>query len=84
MRLFRAQRNFYISGFSIFLTLVIRRLVTLISAQACLLAQSEASLKQAKSASDAARNLMKQSTETGKEAKEDKTLEEVNNFFFRI
>lgn len=58
MRLFRAQRNFYISGFSIFLTLVIRRLVTLISAQAQLLAQSEASMKQAQSASQAARDLM--------------------------
>lgn len=80
MRLFRAQRNFYISGFSIFLTLVIRRLVTLISAQASLIAQSEASLKQAKSASDAARNLMKQSTETGKDVTEDKTLEEVCDF----
>lgn len=78
MRLFRAQRNFYISGFSIFLTLVIRRLVTLISAQAGLLAQSEASLKQAKSASDAARNLMNQTTEAGKEATEDKTLTEVS------
>lgn len=82
MRLFRAQRNFYISGFSIFLVLVIRRLVTLISAQASLLAQSEASLKQAKSASDAARSLMKQSTETGKEATEDKTLQEVSSSKF--
>lgn len=34
MRMFRAQRNFYISGFSIFLTIVIRRLVILITAQA--------------------------------------------------
>uniref|UniRef100_A0A1A9X3F8 Endoplasmic reticulum transmembrane protein n=1 Tax=Glossina brevipalpis TaxID=37001 RepID=A0A1A9X3F8_9MUSC len=33
-RLFRAQRNFYVSGFAIFLMLVIRRLVTLISIQA--------------------------------------------------
>lgn len=30
MRLFRAQRNFYIVGFSLFLCLVIRRFVTLI------------------------------------------------------
>ncbi|XP_055914035.1 B-cell receptor-associated protein 31 [Eupeodes corollae] len=72
MRLFRAQRNFYISGFAIFLVLVIRRLVTLISAQASLLAQSEASLKQAQSASDAARNLMSSKpTEKAKEAKEE-------------
>lgn len=60
MRLFRAQRNFYISGFSIFLTLVIRRLVTLISQQATLLAQSEASMRQAESASTAARSLLSQ------------------------
>lgn len=60
MRLFRAQRNFYISGFSIFLTLVIRRLVILISAQAQLLAQSEASMRQAQSATVAARTLLSQ------------------------
>lgn len=71
MRLFRAQRNFYISGFAIFLVLVIRRLVTLISAQASLLAQSEASLKQAQSATAAARNLMSSKPdEKAKEAKE--------------
>lgn len=58
MRLFRAQRNFYISGFALFLSLVIRRLVTLISSQAALLAQSEASMRQAESASAAARTLL--------------------------
>lgn len=60
MRLFRAQRNFYISGFALFLSLVIRRLVTLISTQATLLAESEAALKQARSATTTARNLMSQ------------------------
>lgn len=79
MRLFRAQRNFYISGFSIFLVLVIRRLVTLISAQAGLLAQSEASMKQAQSATAAARTFMTdKSTDKAKEATEDKTLGEVS------
>jgi B-cell receptor-associated protein 31 len=63
MRLFRAQRNFYISGFAIFLSLVIRRLVTLLSAQAQLLAQSEASMRQAQSATTAARTLMSQQKE---------------------
>lgn len=58
MRLFRAQRNFYISGFALFLSLVIRRLVTLISSQAALLAQAEAALKQAQGASATARSLM--------------------------
>lgn len=60
MRLFRAQRNFYISGFAIFLCMVIRRLVSLITTQAQLLAQSEASMKQAQSATAAARSLMNQ------------------------
>lgn len=60
MRLFRAQRNFYISGFAIFLCTVIRRLVSLITTQAQLLAQSEASMKQAQSATAAARSLLSQ------------------------
>lgn len=60
MRLFRAQRNFYISGFAIFLTLVIRRLIVLILEQASLLAQAEASMRQAQSATSAARTLMSQ------------------------
>lgn len=67
MRLFRAQRNFYISGFAIFLSLVIRRLISLITSQAQLLAQSEASMKQAQSATAAARSLLSQ------QKKEDET-----------
>jgi len=58
MKLFRAQRNFYISGFALFFSLIIRRLVSLLSIQASLHAQTEAALKQASSASDAARRLM--------------------------
>ncbi|XP_055845609.1 B-cell receptor-associated protein 31 [Episyrphus balteatus] len=88
MRLFRAQRNFYISGFAIFLVLVIRRLVTLISAQASLLAQSEASLKQAQSATAAARNLMSSKPdEKAKEAKEaepDNTVTEITDLRKRV
>ncbi|CAN8018865.1 unnamed protein product [Ixodes persulcatus] len=61
MKMFRAQRNFYIAGFSLFLWLVIRRLVTLISAQAVLLAVNEASMRQAQSATDAAQSLLKKS-----------------------
>lgn len=60
MRLFRAQRNFYISGFALFLSLVIRRLVCLMSMQATLLAQSEAAMQQAKSATTTAQSLMAQ------------------------
>jgi len=58
MKMFRAQRNFYIAGFALFLWLVIRRLVTLISYQASLMANSEASMKQAESASKAAKQMM--------------------------
>jgi B-cell receptor-associated protein 31 len=58
MRLFRAQRNFYISGFALFLLIVIRRLCQMISELAVLLAQSEANLRQAQSASVAARSLL--------------------------
>lgn len=58
MRLFRAQRNFYISGFALFLCLVIRRIANLISVQAQLMAENEAALKQARSATTTARNMM--------------------------
>ena len=62
MKLFRAQRNFYIAGFALFLCLVIRRLVLLIQVQANLLAEKDAALKQAKGASDAAQSLLKSSS----------------------
>jgi len=58
LKLFRAQRNFYISGFALLLWLIIRRIVTLISRQGTLEAEVQASMKQATSASDAARSLM--------------------------
>lgn len=64
MRLFRAQRNFYISGFAIFLSLVIRRLIILISQQASLIANSEASMRQAQSATATAQTLMKDTKKT--------------------
>ncbi|XP_030031582.1 B-cell receptor-associated protein 31 [Manduca sexta] len=55
VKLFRAQRNFYITGFAIFLTFVIRRLVTM------LIIQDELSIK--------AENIIKQAEATVKEAK---------------
>jgi len=58
MKLFRAQRNFYISGFALLLSLIIRRIATLLSQQGSLIAQKEAAMKQATSASDAARRLL--------------------------
>ncbi|XP_050437447.1 B-cell receptor-associated protein 31 [Adelges cooleyi] len=74
MRLFRAQRNFYISGISLFLSFVIKRFIALMTLQASLLAQSEASLKQAKSATDAAKSLMSKQDSGDGESKELKAL----------
>ena len=65
MKLFRAQRNFYIAGFALFLFLVIRRLVTLLTALAQLDIQAEASMKQAKSASDAANKALRDEKSSG-------------------
>merc|ERR1719237_1757575 len=59
MRLFRADSNFYIAGFALFLCLVIKRLVGLISANAGLQAEKDAAMKQAESASRAAEMFMK-------------------------
>ncbi|VDP34036.1 unnamed protein product [Heligmosomoides polygyrus] len=58
MRLFRAQRNFYISGFALLLFLVIKRIMHLLSRSAQLEAASEAAMRQAESASKAAKTLM--------------------------
>ncbi|XP_063910228.1 B-cell receptor-associated protein 31 isoform X2 [Zophobas morio] len=84
MRLFRAQRNFYISGFSLFLSLVIRRLVTLISSQAELLAQSEASLRQAQSATTAARSLLAQQGEMAQNSSNEAHDKEVTELKTKI
>lgn len=73
MKLFRAQRNFYIAGFALFLFLVIRRLITLITALAQLDIQVEVTMKQAKSASDAAKSLMGDSKPSDKSG-DDKEL----------
>ncbi|XP_065715654.1 B-cell receptor-associated protein 31 isoform X1 [Patagioenas fasciata] len=58
MKLFRAQRNLYVAGFSLLLSFLLRRLVTLISQQAVLGAASEAFRKQAEGASRAAKRYM--------------------------
>jgi len=89
MRLFRAQRNFYIAGFALFLCLVIRRLVLLIANQALLQAEAESALKQAKSASALSQSLLsntgignKPSAPTKEEVdgpKRDKQDEEIKN-----
>ncbi|KAK5621339.1 b-cell receptor-associated protein [Crenichthys baileyi] len=54
MKLFRAQRNEYIAGFALLLCLLLRRLATLLSQQATLMASNEAFKKQAEGASTAA------------------------------
>jgi B-cell receptor-associated protein 31 len=85
MKLFRAQRNFYIAGFALFLFLVLRRLVTLVSRQATLMADYEAAQRQATSATSAAKRFLEdqenKTNEVGetKKAKElEVTKEEIN------
>ncbi|KAI6191127.1 B-cell receptor-associated 31 domain containing protein [Aphelenchoides bicaudatus] len=58
MRLFRAQRNLYISGFSLLLFLVINRIVSLISRTAQLQAAYDAAIRQAEGANKAAKTLL--------------------------
>ncbi|XP_056630609.1 B-cell receptor-associated protein 31 [Diorhabda carinulata] len=84
MRLFRAQRNFYISGFALFLSLVIRRLVILISEQATLQAQSEASMRQAQSATTAAKSLLAQRGEEAQNQSNEAHDEEINELKSKI
>lgn len=60
MNMFRAQRNLYISGFALFLLLVLKRFLGLIMTSAQLEAQNEAAIKQAESATRTAQALMNQ------------------------
>ncbi|KAI1892977.1 hypothetical protein AGOR_G00139050 [Albula goreensis] len=60
MKLFRAQRNEYIAGFALLLCLLLRRLATLLSQQATMIASNEAFKKQAEGASDAAKRYMEE------------------------
>uniref|UniRef100_A0A1A9ZF13 Endoplasmic reticulum transmembrane protein n=1 Tax=Glossina pallidipes TaxID=7398 RepID=A0A1A9ZF13_GLOPL len=54
----KAQRNLYISGFAIFLIMVLKRIIALISIINQLLAQNDAAIKQAQSASKAAESMI--------------------------
>lgn len=58
MKLFRAQRNLYISGFSLFLWLVMRRVITLINQLASASCTAIALQNQAESANRAAQKCM--------------------------
>jgi len=73
MRLFRAQRNLYIAGFAVFLYLVCRRMVQMISREAQLMASAEAAMKQAQGASTAAQSLLKDATKKKSGDKDDDT-----------
>ncbi|VDI43112.1 B-cell receptor-associated protein 31-like isoform X2 [Mytilus galloprovincialis] len=71
VKLFRAQRNFYISGFALFMWFILKRLITQTAKQALLEAECEASQKQAKQASAAAQRLLDQADNTSNKKKED-------------
>lgn len=71
MKLFRAQRNLYITGFGLFMLLVLRRLVTLISKQATLQASHAAAIKQAQGASDQAKKLLDENEKLSKGHRKD-------------
>ncbi|CAJ1065588.1 B-cell receptor-associated protein 29 [Xyrichtys novacula] len=58
MKLFRAQRNLYISGFAVFLWLVMKRVITLINQLATVSLNTEALQGQADSANQAANKYM--------------------------
>lgn len=80
MRLFRAQRNLYISGFALLLALVIRRIVTLLARCAYLELAAEAAMKQAEGAGKAAKDLMdKNGGETEAEKRMHDEMKELRN-----
>ncbi|GFY63682.1 bap31 domain-containing protein [Trichonephila inaurata madagascariensis] len=63
MKLFRSQRNYYIVGFAIFLSLVIRRLIMLILEESELLAKNEEAMKKAQEATENLQKLEKEAKE---------------------
>ncbi|XP_048410591.1 B-cell receptor-associated protein 29 [Stegostoma tigrinum] len=84
MKLFRAQRNLYISGFSLFLWLVLRRMITLISELAIAMGENQALQVQTDNTNNAAKRYMEENEELKKalnRGKDDgiKKLEEENN-----
>ncbi|KAF4018659.1 hypothetical protein G4228_010103 [Cervus hanglu yarkandensis] len=60
MKLFRSQRNLYISGFSLFFWLVLRRLVTLITQLAKELSNKGVLKRQAENINQAAKKFMEE------------------------
>lgn len=79
MKLFRAQRNLYISGFAVFLWLVMKRVITLLSQLASVCDTTAALQKQADGANQAAKKYMEDNErlkQTLKEGKGDKATAE--------
>ncbi|CAI9725804.1 B-cell receptor-associated protein 31-like [Octopus vulgaris] len=73
IRLLYAQRNVYISGFTLFLWMILNRMVQLMTAQAQLQADLEATHKQALSANEVANKLLNASSSSGtQDTKNDK------------
>ncbi|XP_055336389.1 B-cell receptor-associated protein 31-like isoform X3 [Paramacrobiotus metropolitanus] len=73
MRLFRAQRNFYIAGFTLFLFYIIKSLAAKLSYEAQLLISNSAVIKQAENASKMARQIL--SGQKGKTIPDSEALE---------
>jgi len=77
---FRAQRNLYISGFALFLWIVIKRLAGLLSDKARTKAEAAAAKSQAQSAARTAELLLdqnKEMEEKGKDSLEEETKEKL-------
>lgn len=66
MRVFRGQRNFYISGFALLCVFIIKRLIRLLGEMAQLKADSEASIRQARNAAELASQTLSASTSSSK------------------
>lgn len=79
MRLFRGQRNFYISGFSLFCLFIIKRLANLISQQALYQAEAEASRRQAENMSKHVENITNAAASGSKDSSQKKESSKSNN-----
>ncbi|KAM5172748.1 B-cell receptor-associated protein 29 isoform 1-T2 [Mantella aurantiaca] len=84
MKLFRSQRNLYISGFSLFLWLVLRRIISLINQLASVMNDNDALLTQVEKVSETAKKHMegnddlKKIIDSNKAGKNDKTIKAEN------
>lgn len=84
MKLFRSQRNLYISGFSLFLWLVLRRIISLINQLASVMDDNEALQAQVEKVNDAAKKHMqdndelKKALDSNKFGKNEKTIKAEN------